>query len=334
MTPEVLNAFLALYAASSGVSLAYLSLPDYRYRNSITEYFKYYVDRTVRLHEKFITKEVQPESVLAMIGREKARQCSAEAAGTKNDAMKTEPWLRFLEDLLEMPKGHVPNSEILIAEEDLIKHRTDKKNWFLTKAGWCFRNIYMVHRDNSFVTILAAMSLTLLATIISLIIFSVKIPTVSYDVVATGIWTMLAIFFLVPLAGRIYRKQHRSNGFYFYLVFAAIFVVLTYSTYQSTPPAAVAATASTTATTAAVTQSGTTLLASVLLFIGLLALIFPAVLAYLGRRVICETARTAIHDAVESLLSAELNDEASEWVKKVADATKAAPAVVPANTED
>jgi hypothetical protein len=304
MTPEVLNAFLALYAASSGVSLAYLALPDYRYRNSITEYFEYHINRTVRLNGQFKAKNFHTDSIRNMIARERKRQSGVKRLSAANDDSKVSPWLRFLEELLEMPKGHIPNSEISVLDADRKLHRTDKTNWFLTVSGCFFRRIYMVHRDNTLVTLLAIISLTLLTVIIGLIVFAVDTPSMTKIDVLTGIYAALFLCFFIPALFRMHKRQFRSNGFYVYAPISVALLIMTYLAFDGVAGGNVS-----------------TVLVSVLFLIGSVGLIVPALLAYIGRRFVCASARTAIHDAVENLLSAELNDEASEWANKAHAAT-------------
>lgn len=197
MAVEGLNGLLALYAASSAVSMSYVALPDYRYRNSITEYFEYYTKRTIRLSDIIKNDNIEADGIRKMVLKEKERQCSKKTVPEVSEKDRVEPWLRFLDVVHDLPRGHVPNDTIEFTDADWEKSKTTKENWFLTLSGRIFQSVYMNHNDNLWSTWLAGICLLFLSIIVGLVVFG-------FTSVADGMgWKTMIPFFAIGITGLV-----------------------------------------------------------------------------------------------------------------------------------
>lgn len=148
---------LTLFASSSAVGMSYLSLPDYRYRNRITEYFESefkirdFSDKDVGNYTLLDDDgKIVPENLVTIIRacsqketvEEKVRRILTEA---EHHAQQDAHWLTFLKKLMQMPKGHNP-TDLEIFKFKKIPNIDP--NWFQTFWGKWFVRLYLRHWDN------------------------------------------------------------------------------------------------------------------------------------------------------------------------------------------
>ena len=204
MLSDLYSALLTLYAASSAAGIAYLALPDYRYRNSIAEYLEH------RIRYKFLTKEPNGKITSASeINPEiEVQQC----VERHHRRLGEEPeWLLTLRLILYLPRGHVPaDREPLEAK----KRDNNYANWFQKIPGKIFVRLYLTHRDNTIVTVLTSISLVVTVWILYDIVF---VNSVGQEIAASGapaetnafrissgiIEQSKKVFFIVGIAGLI-----------------------------------------------------------------------------------------------------------------------------------
>lgn len=165
MPSDLYSGLLTLYAASSAVGMAYLALPDYRYRNTITEYLEHQVRYKFNLAEEDQAETVRSEVMPLSEVEATVRRC---VARHRNKPAGEPEWLVTLRLMLYLPRGHVPT------ELESLKERRKKDqfaNWFQKVPGQIFRRLYLTHWDNKIVTALAMSSLMITVLILWDIVF-------------------------------------------------------------------------------------------------------------------------------------------------------------------
>lgn len=173
MPIDLYGALLTLYASSSAVGMAYLALPDYRYRNAISEYMEFQVRRRFSHEEKLATDRMDGFEVEAAISRCVERH--------KSKPNGVPDWLDTLTLILYLPRGHVPNETDPLKKE---KKKDCRPNWFQKIPGRLFRSFYLTHWDNKIVTFLATISLAITVWILCDIVFTS--PGIALENVPTG----------------------------------------------------------------------------------------------------------------------------------------------------
>ena len=174
MLSDLYSALLTLYTASSAVGMAYLALPDNRYRNSIAEYLEH------RIRYKFQTKEpngkitsaseINPEIEVQQCVERHRRRFGGEPE-----------WLLTLRLMLYLPRGHVPTDREPLEEK---KRDNNYANWFQKIPGQIFVWLYLTHRDNTIVTVLTSISLVVTVSILCDIVF---VNSVGQGVAVSGV---------------------------------------------------------------------------------------------------------------------------------------------------
>ena len=167
MLSDLYIALLTLFSASTAVGMAYLALPDYRYRNSISEYlehriryrFSSYADGQFKERNGKLTfaSEINPEVIVQQCVKRHSRKIGGEPE-----------WLLTLMLMLYLPRGHVPTDCTLLKEK---QKENNYPNWFQKIPGKMFVWLYLTHWDNRIVTWLTAISLAVTIGILCDVVF-------------------------------------------------------------------------------------------------------------------------------------------------------------------
>lgn len=131
MAATAIESLVTLFASSTALNMAYVALPDYRYRNNITEYLEHLVDLKYQSDEPTSGKQ-KVSSLLDDARRRHSRKTNGE-----------EYWLQFLTAVHTFPRGHSPNEII-----DYPLEGKKEPHWLQKPLGKVFRNLYMRHFDN------------------------------------------------------------------------------------------------------------------------------------------------------------------------------------------
>ena len=139
MAATAIEALVTLFASSTALNMAYVALPDYRYRNNITEYLEHLVDRKYR-SDRPTGPSQEPHTA-----RDKVAALLEDAhARHKQKLNGAEYWLEFLTAVHMFARGHSPNDETQYPRES-----RKEAHWLQKSNGWLFRIIYMRHWDNT-----------------------------------------------------------------------------------------------------------------------------------------------------------------------------------------
>ena len=177
MAATAIESLVILFASSTAINMAYVALPDYRYRNKIIEYLEHLVCQEDERDFKKISKQVieylehlvcqwnerdlnknstqwprtdreKVETLLRNVwprtDREKVEthlRSASERQSENSNGM--EYWLQFLLEIHSFSRGHIPNK---IRSYPIVDGK--EKHWLQKPFGLLFCFIYLRHWDN------------------------------------------------------------------------------------------------------------------------------------------------------------------------------------------
>ena len=183
MAATAIDSLVTLFASSTALNMAYVALPDYRYRNNITEYLEHKID--IRYPSDRPTNPSQWHHT----ARDKVASLLKKASERRSQKTNGEEyWLQFLNSVQTFPRGHSPNDKTRYPMKP-----GKEAHWLQKPYGVLFRLIYMRHLDNGICIsfALAGLLFTVLAQWVS--IFQDGIVAQRFE--KFGETTMTLIFF-------------------------------------------------------------------------------------------------------------------------------------------
>ena len=138
MAATAIDSLVTLFASSTALNMAYVALPDYRYRNNITEYLEHKID--IRYPSDRPTNPLQWHHT----ARDKVASLLKKASERQSQKTNGEEyWLQFLNAVQTFPRGHSPNDKTRYPMKP-----GKEAHWLQKPYGVLFRLIYMRHLDN------------------------------------------------------------------------------------------------------------------------------------------------------------------------------------------
>ena len=138
MAATAIESLVILFASSTAINMAYVALPDYRYRNKIIEYLEHLVCQE---NERDLNKNstqsprTDRDKVETLLRKASERQ--------RENSNGKEYWLQFLLEVHSFSRGHIPNK---IRSYPIVDGK--ERHWLQKPFGLLFCFIYLRHRDN------------------------------------------------------------------------------------------------------------------------------------------------------------------------------------------